>query len=329
MITIKDIARMAKVSRSTVSRALNNSGYVSEDARERIDKVIQETGYIPSQHAKALRTKKTKVIGVILPTIQTETSSKIVAGIDDVLSKHGYQILLATTNLNQKKEIESIHLLRVRQVDGIILIATNTKDSLIKEIKDLPIPIVIIGQEIPGATNVLYNDYDAAREVTSFIINKGHKHIAFIGVDETDRAVGQLRKQGFLDEMKANDLEVEENWLQKGIFDVDSGYDAMDSIMNYSTQVPTAIFSVTDRLAIGAMSYLKKIGLRIPEDMAIVSIGASEISQYVEPPLTTVDYQHDLAGYKAAALLLNILSSGENSFEKVTLGHRLVLRNSI
>lgn len=329
MITIKDIAAMAHVSRSTVSRLLNNTGYVGEDARKRIEKAIKKTGYIPSQHAKSLRTKETKVIGVILPTIQTETSGKIVSGIDNISSKDGYQILLANTNLDQKREIESIHLLRARQVDGIIIIATNADPSLVEEINKIQIPIVVIGQEITGVTNVLYDNYHAAREVTSLLINKGHKEIGFIGVDETDKAVGYLRKKGYHDEMAANKFIIEKHWIQKGIFDVESGASAMKKIIDTSINAPTAIFAVTDRLAIGAISFLKTVGLRIPDDVAIVSIGASEISKYIEPPLTTVDYEYEQAGEKAAKLLLEIITSGHNQFEKVVLNYRLISRKSV
>jgi LacI family sucrose operon transcriptional repressor len=329
MITIKDIAAMANVSRSTVSRALNNSGYVSEDARKRIEKVVKETGYIPSQQAQSLRTKETKIIGVILPTIQTETSSKIFTGVDSILSEHGYQILLATTQLDTSRENEYLNLLQVRQVDGIILVATNTDSSLLEEVNKLRIPIVVIGQEIDGVANVLYNDYHVARELTSLFIRKGHTKVGFIGVDETDKAVGYLRQKGYLDQMKENDLEIEKHWIQKGVFNVESGYHAMETMMKQSKSKPTAIFAVTDRLAIGAMSYLKDIGLHIPDDVAIAGIGASEISQYVEPTLTTVDYRYKQAGIEAATLLLQILSSGRNTFEKIVLDYRLVLRNSI
>lgn len=328
LITIKDIAVMANVSRTTVSRALNNSGYVSEEARERIDKVIEETGYMPSEQAKSLRTKKTKVIGVILPTIQTETSSKIVSGIDTVLSKDGYQILLANTNLDKEKEIEYLNLLKVRQVDGIILIATNTETPLIKKIQELKIPVVIIGQEIEGITSVSYDDYHASRELTAFLLNKGHRRIAFIGVNETDRAVGYLRKKGFFDEMEANDMPVESDWVQEGVFDIESGHNAMNRIMTNAVKIPTATFAVTDRLAIGAISYLKNSGLNVPADMAIVSIGASEISQYVDPSLTTIDYHNEKAGREAAKQILSLISSG-NSIEKIILDYRLIIRDSV
>src|SRR5690606_11491200 len=250
MVTIKEIAEMAGVSRTTVSRVLNNSGYVSEDARKRVEKVIEETGYVPSEQAKSLRTKKTKVIGVILPTIQTETPSRIVTGVGKELSKNGYQILLANTNLDKQKEVDYLDLLRLRQVDGIILIATNTEPKLMEKIKEIKVPVVIVGQEAEDMMYVTYDDYHAAFDLTSLFIERGHQNIAFIGVDETDRAVGHLRKKGFLDAMESNGLMVEPEWMQTGVFDIDSGHDAMKLIIEKSSKKPTATIAVTDRLAI-------------------------------------------------------------------------------
>lgn len=328
MLTIKEIAAMAKVSRSTVSRALNNSGYVGEDARKRIEKVIKETGYIPNEQAKALRTKKTKVIGVILPTIQTETSSKIVTGLGKELAIHGYQILLANTNLDKNKEVEYLDLLKVRQVDGIILIATNTEPILLQKIKELNIPFAMIGQEATDIFCVTYGDYQTAQTLTSLLIERGHKKIAFIGVDESDRAVGFLRKKGYLDVMARNNLPVEKAWVQKGIFDIDSGFNAMEQIMMNAKDKPTAIFAVTDRLAIGALNYLKANDFELPNDMAVVSIGGSELSAFVVPTLTTVDFRYEEAGEASAKQLLALIRE-EKVAEKITIGYRLIIRDSI
>ncbi|GAB3055839.1 LacI family DNA-binding transcriptional regulator [Virgibacillus ainsalahensis] len=328
MVTIKDIAEMANVSRSTVSRVLNNSGYVSEDARKRVEKVIEETGYVPSEYAKSLRTKKTKVIGVILPTIQTETPSRIVTGLGKELERHGYQILLANTNLDKEKELEYLDLLKMRQVDGIILIATNTEQKLIEKIKQTDIPVVMIGQKSEEVMCVSYDDYHAASELTSFLIGKGHEKIAFIGVDETDHAVGYLRKKGFLNEMAAHHLPVENDWVQQGVFDIDSGHASMERIISDSPHRPTATIAVTDRLAIGAMSYLKEQGIQIPGEMAIAGIGASEMSQYIDPPLTTVDYQNEKAGIEAARQILARIHS-QKIQEKIILDGRLIIRDSV
>lgn len=319
---------MAKVSRSTVSRVLNDSGYVSEDARKRVEQVVKETGYVPSEHAKSLRTKKTKVIGVILPTIQTETPSRIVTGLGRELSKHGYQFFLANTDHDKEKELEYLDLLKVRQVDGIVLIATNTDAKLMKKIKEINIPLVMIGQEAEGVIHITYDDYHATRELTRFFIQKGYEKIAFIGVDESDRAVGYFRKKGFLDEMAAQGLAVEKAWVQKGIFDIDSGREAMEKILKNAVNKPTATIAVTDRLAIGAMSCLKEHGIEIPTEMAIAGIGASEMSQYLEPSLTTVDYQNEKAGEEGARQILASIDSKPFQ-EKVVMDYRLIIRKSV
>ncbi|MGM0974642.1 MAG: LacI family DNA-binding transcriptional regulator [Bacillota bacterium] len=329
MITIKEIAERANVSRTTVSRVLNNSGYVSEDARKRVLHVIEETGYVPSAHAKSLRTKKTKVIGVILPKISTETSSRLVNGIDDVLAGEGYQILLANTNLHAEKEIEYIRLLKSRNVDGMILSATNVQPELIQEIRQLKIPFIMVGQHAEELTSVIFDEYQAARDMACLLIKKGYKKIAFIGVDEADRAVGYLRKKGYLDAMKEHQLPVESGWLQKGIFDIDSGFNGMKNIMESAEDKPQAVLAVTDRLAIGALQYLRQNGYSVPGDVAIAGMGGSELSKYITPALTTIDFSFEDAGREAALLILQKIS-GEHSPEKTReINYRLVERESI
>ncbi|MEB6550001.1 LacI family transcriptional regulator [Heyndrickxia sporothermodurans] len=329
MLTIKEIAERANVSRTTVSRVLNNSGYVSEEAKKRVLKVIEDTGYVPSENAKSLRTKKTKVIGVILPKISTETSSRFVNGIDEVLAKEGYQILLTNTNLKPEKEIEFLRLLKSRHVDGIIQSATNINQPLVDEIFRLKIPFVMVGQCISGLSNVVFDDLQAIKDMVNLLIKKGHQHIAFIGVDEKDRAVGYLRKAGYIEAMKESNLDVEESWIQKGIFDMKSGYDCMKMILDSSQNKPTAVVAVTDRLAIGAMQYIKEIGLSIPEDIAVAGMGASELSKVISPSLTTIDFSIEEAGREAASLLLEKINGQNNREIDRIIKYRLLERDSI
>ncbi|MEK4870261.1 LacI family DNA-binding transcriptional regulator [Niallia sp. FSL W8-1348] len=329
MATINEIAERASVSRTTVSRVINNSGYVSEDAKRRVLKAIEETGYIPSEYAKSLRTKKTKVIGVILPKISTETSSRLVKGLDEVFAKEGYQILLTNTNLNPEKEIEYLRLLKSRHVDGIILSATIINQPLVEEISQLNIPFVTVGQQISGISNVLFDDYQASKELVYLMIKKGYNQIAFIGVDEEDRSVGYLRKAGYLDAMKENNLPIEDSWVQKGIFDVDSGYHCMSRIMKLSKQMPVAVLAVTDRLAIGAMQYIKDAGLSIPDEMAVAGMGASELSRFISPALTTIDFSIEEVGSEAAGLLLEQINDGNTQGKNRKIKYRLIERSSI
>lgn len=329
MVTINDIANLAGVSRTTVSRVLNSSGYVSEDAKRKVQKMIDKTGYIPSEHAKSLRTKKTKVIGVVLPKISTETASRVVDGIDHEISKHGYHILLGNSNLDAEKEMEQLRLLQSRRVDGIILIATNREESLIQTIKEINLPVVALGQDLPGVSSVIYDDYAASREVTELFLKRGHTKVGFIGISEKDRAVGYERKRAYLDVMKEAGLHIEKGWMQQGVFNITSGGEAMKRMLHDSLNVPTAIFAVTDRLAIGAMKQLEKEKISIPENMAIMGIGASDLSQYVTPPLSTVDYNHEEAGRETAKMLIDALLSGEKKIKKISMNYRLVIRDSL
>ncbi len=328
MTTINDIAKMANVSRTTVSRALNNSGYVSEDVRKKIMSIVEETGYMPSVSAKSLRTKRSGVIGIILPRISTETASRLVNGINDVLSKQGFQILLTDTELQKDKEIEYIRLLKSRQVDGIILSATNINDELLQTIQDVDLPFVSLGQDFPGVTSVVYDDYAASVDVTNMLIQKGYDKIAFIGVGEEDPSVGYERKQAYLQTMAKHDLSVHDHWVEMGDFSIDSGYEGMKRILQNNDAQPNAVFAVTDRMAIGAMEYLKEQGYRIPEDIAVTGIGASVMSKYVSPSLTTVDYFNKEAGEEAARALVGQLQ-GKNTSKKIKNSYRLILRDSV
>jgi LacI family transcriptional regulator, sucrose operon repressor len=329
MVTINDIATRAGVSRTTVSRVINQSGYVSEKAREKIRLVIEETGYVPSEHAKSLRLQRTKVVGVILPKISTETTSRIVGGIDKELSGEGYQILLANSNLEMAKEIEHLKLLESRRVDGIILIATNTEPELLETIDSLSVPIVAVGQDIPGISSVVYDDYRAAAMLTEEIIKKGHTRIAFIGVEKSDYAVGVVRKKAFLETMEKYHLPVKDEWVQTATFSIAAGEEAAEAILKTDPEVPTAIFAVTDRLAVGAMQTLRRKNYRLPEDMAIVGMGASDMSAYITPALTTVDYHYEAAGREASRMLLQNLKKGEKKVEKSRMRYRLLERNSL
>ncbi|WP_202079884.1 LacI family DNA-binding transcriptional regulator [Caldalkalibacillus salinus] len=334
MTTINDIAKLAEVSRTTVSRVLNRNGYVSEDVRQRVLRAVEQTGYVPSAHAKSLRTKQSKVIGVIIPRINTEAASRVVNGIDEYLSEYDYQILLANTQLDADKEVEYMKLLQARQVDGIILLATNVSKTLQNVIKELKVPIVVIGQAIPGVNSVIYDDYNAAVELTKFMIEKGHKRLAFIGVNERDHAVGMLRKKGFVDTLRQYHLDVQKDWMAYGDFSIDSGYLAMKKIVTEGQGWPTAVLAVTDRMAIGGMQYLKERGVSIPHDIGVAGIGNSDMSQYVSPALTTVNYDNHKAGQKAAQTILETLNKPighEKDFleKKLMINHGLIERNSL
>ena len=221
-MNINEIARLAGVSRATVSRYLNN-GYVSSEKKEVIRRVIQETGYQPSSQAQTLRTKKTSLIGVILPKINSDTISREVTGISDILTRRGYQLILANTNNDVEEELKYLSLFKERQVDGVVFIATMFTRKHKQMLKDYKVPIVILGQHLDGYPCIYQDDHKAAFQVTEKLAEKGKK-FAYIGVTDKDEAVGACRKKGFMDAIHKAKLEVVPERMKIGSFTRRSGF---------------------------------------------------------------------------------------------------------
>ena len=295
-MNINEIARLAGVSRATVSRYLNN-GYVSSEKKEVIRRVIQETGYQPSSQAQTLRTKKTSLIGVILPKINSDTISREVTGISDILTRRGYQLILANTNNDVEEELKYLSLFKERQVDGVVFIATMFTRKHKQMLKDYKVPIVILGQHLDGYPCIYQDDHKAAFQVTEKLAEKGKK-FAYIGVTDKDEAVGACRKKGFMDAIHKAKLEVVTERMKIGSFTMDSGYEMAKELFEEEPSIDSLVC---------AMTYLKEIGLRIPEDVQIAGIGDGVPGKIVEPKLTTVHFYYKTSGMEAAAMLADLI----------------------
>ena len=206
-MNIAEIAKLAGVSSAAVSRYFNN-GYISEEKRERIRKVVEETRYRPSLQAQTLRTRKTRLIGVILPKIDSAAAmGSVVAGILSVINDNGYHMLLADTQSDPGKELEYLVFFNEKQVDGVILVATVFTNGHKKALKEMTVPVVIVGQTLPGYHCVYHDDYHAFYDMTRLLLEKGRRHLGYVGVFHHDRAVGLERYQGYIDAVKDQGLE--------------------------------------------------------------------------------------------------------------------------
>lgn len=324
-MNINEIAKLAGVSRATVSRYLNQ-GYVSEEKKEQIRKVIDQTGYQPSSQAQMLRTKKTKLIGVILPKINSDTVSRMVAGISDVLSEQGYQLLLANTNNNIQEELKYLNLFKDNQVDGILFIATIFTARHKKLLKECKVPVVILGQRLEGYSCVYHDDYHGARQVTELLLKEGRVP-GFIGVTDRDEAAGQSRRRGFEAAVKKSHLSCPKERMIEAKFSVESGYESMKRLMEVSPEVDS-VFCATDNIAIGAMSYLKEIGKSIPQEIQIAGIGDTPLGNLMEPRLTTVHLYYKTSGMEAASMLLELLEDGSEVCKELKMGYRVIPKDS-
>lgn len=324
---INDIARRAGVSRATVSRYLNN-GYVSQEKRRLIRRIIQETGYVPSQNAQQLRTGKTRLIGVIIPKINSQSVSRMVAGITDTLAQSNYHVVLANTNNDELLEIDYLNLFCGRHhVDGIILIATVFTPEHEQAFQAMNVPLVVLGQKHDVYTCVYHNDYGAVHDLTRLVLPKA-RIAAYLGVLEEDQAAGKMRHQGFLDACSDMGVEARPELQLVVDFDADSGFFGAEEILRIAPDVDT-IVCATDDIAFGAMMCMREYGRRVPEDVQICGVGDSLLSQIVHPSLTTVHLAYKTSGNEAARLLLAQLDGSEPDTVQQKMGYQVYGRNSM
>lgn len=256
-MTIKEIAKLAQVSSAAVSRYMNG-GYVSEEKKERIRAVIEETGYRPSVQARTLRTKRACLVGVIVPKINSESISRITEGIGQVLSERAYQMLLTITDNDPSKELEYMDLFESYPVDGIILVGTVLSSAHKEKLKKCRVPIVVIGQQTNEVSCIYHDDYGAAKELAEQIGKEMSGRIAYIGVTREDKAAGAAREDGFRDGLRAVGRELEEGCLRRASFTMESGYEQACDLLRLESDIDI-ISCATDTIAAGVIEAIAQL----------------------------------------------------------------------
>ena len=325
-MNIAEIAKMAGVSSAAVSRYFNN-GYISEEKREMIRRVVEETGYRPSVQAQTLRTKRTKLIGVILPKISSASIGSVVSGILDVLNESGYQLLLADTQSNPDKELEYLSTFSDKQVDGIILIATIFTARHKRALKEMHVPVVLVGQKLSGHYCVYHDDYHSMYDMTKLLIEKGCRRLGYIGVLHQDKAAGKERYEGYCNALADGGLEECRNNTVIADFTICSGYEKAGELLNKCGSLE-GIICAADEIAIGVMQFLKEQKIDVPGQMLVTGHGDSELSRVTTPTLTSVHYSYEQSGELATQIMLNLLSGKEVAVKEMKLGYQLVENQS-
>ena len=321
-MNVSEIAKLAGVSSAAVSRYFNN-GYISNEKREAIRKVVEETGYRPSVQAQTLRTKKTKMIGVIVPKIASASIGKIVEGILSVLNETEYQMILAVTQNNPKKELEYLSSFNDKQVDGLILVATVFLAEHKHLLKKLSVPSVIAGQHLQGHFCIYHDDYHASYDLTTHILNKGRTNLGYIGAILQDEAVGSQRYRGFCDAVQ--DMG-HENLASNHIiadFTIASGYEKAKELLKKHPDLD-ALLCATDTMAAGAMQYLMESGIPVPNQILVAGQGDSELSKVTSPPFLTVHHSYEKSGEIAIQMLLEQIGDKSTAPKEVKLGYYIV-----
>lgn len=326
-MNISDIAKLAGVSRAAVSRYLNQ-GYLSEEKSERIRKVVEDTGYVPSTQAQMLRTKKSGLLGVIVPKISSEAVSRIADGITVTAEAHGYQILLANTDNRLEKELEYLNLFSSKQVDGVIFIATIFTDAHKKMLAGMKLPVVIIGQQLAGYSCVYHDDYNGSRELTRLMVEAGCQRIGFIGVDDRDQAAGLSRRLGYQAVLEEAGYQVREELIKKGGFTMDSGYQNMEELLGTESRLD-GVYCATDSIAVGVLSYLRERGVDVPQQISVTGVGDTRMSSVVTPGLATMHLYYKTSGIEATAMLIRKIADHDTEIKSIKLGYEIIRRDSV
>jgi len=329
MVTIKDVAKRANVSITTVSRVINETEHsVSPETRERVLQAIRELGFYPNALARGLHRNETKTIGLVIPDISNPYYPSIVRGVEDEAQAQGYTIILANAYRSREKTVKYLNVFREKRVDGIIftgggIVRDASEDKFFEQSK---IAAVVIGKSYNvKLPSVQVNNVQAAREACEYLIQKGHNKIATItGPDNSTTAVDRL--EGYCQALKHNGIEIREDLIIHGNFEFDSGYKAIDILLEKEKDV-TAIFAHNDMMAIGAMKALTEKGLRIPEDIAIIGFDNIPLSLYVTPVLSTVTVPVYEMGRTSMKILADLLANVEVP-RITTLPTKLTLRQS-
>lgn len=328
--TIKDIARLANVSHMTVSRALNNSPLIKEETKRKILEIAEQLHYVPNVNAKSLVLQRSHTIGLFFTSMVQGTSSSFLAeAIRGVGQEVGVQYNLFLRGIDDFQEFSSIHR---RRFDGILLMSQSEgDDKFIRHVREQEIPLVVLNRNVgdPGIVNFVSNDREGAYALTRHLIDSGHTRIGLVeGI--TGYKSTQERKEGYLGAMTSAGLEVRQEWVVEGRYDVESGYQAMGMLMALSlAERPTAVFCCNDDMAIGAMKAAAEAGLQIPSDVSIVGFDDIGFSHYTNPPLTTVQRPIEQLSRMGARKVLELIEEPQAGGELVLLDTRLVRRESV
>lgn len=328
-VTIQDIAKKAGVSNQTVSRVLNNKPDVSEETRKRIEQVIADLEYRPSDLARGLRSRSTRTIGLIVPDSANPFFAEIAKGVEEGGFAAGYSVMLCNSARTLKRELEYLEVLQSKGVDGIIFITTTTETAHIRPIIERGTPVVLFFRDA-GNLNVdtfKIDNQKAGYLATRHLIELGHRDIVCIRPHSDETPSGR-RARGYIDALNEAGLTVRPELMPRGDNLYSGGESAVNLLIAQGIRF-SAIFASNDAMAIGAMRSLREHGLRIPEDTSITGVDDITLASYCEPPLTTV------AQLKYEVGLMAVSSLIERIEERYTDGPRenvmdvhLVIRRS-
>ncbi|BDH47758.1 ribose operon repressor [Salmonella enterica subsp. enterica serovar Choleraesuis] len=329
MATMKDVARLAGVSTSTVSHVINNDRFVSDAIRSKVEQAVESLNYAPSALARSLKVSQTKTIGMLISASSNPFYSELVRGVERSCFERGYSLVLCHTDGDEQRMNRNLETLLQKRVDGLLLLCTETHQPSADIIRRYPsIPIVMMDwAPYDGLSDLIQDNSLLGGELaTRYLIDKGYTRIACIAGPQ-DKTPSRQRLEGFRNAMRDCGLDVPSGYEIIGDFEFSGGFDAMSQLMALENP-PQAVFTGNDAMAVGAYQALHQAGLKIPQDVALVGYDDIELARYMTPPLTTVHQPKDELGELAVDVLIHRMAQPGLQQQRLQLTPELVIRGS-
>lgn len=329
-ITIKDIARELGISKSTVSRVLQNAYDVNPITRQQVLDKMQEMHYRPNMMARNLKKKSTNTIGVNIPAFHIPFYSQAIGGIQDEAARLGFNIITCQSNEDFATEVKNIETLLASQVDGLLISISRTTRNVkhLLELQRNNVPVVLFNR-VAGLlefSKVYVNDFDGAYRMVSYLISQGRRKIAHITGPRT-LSLSKKRIEGYKKSLEDHDIPFYEEMMIEGDFSFSDGARCANELVERGLE-PDAIFCVCDSMALGCMQALKARGLRIPTDIAVAGYTNDPAAEFTDPGLTTIAQPSYRIGVEAAALLIKKIVKPDTPRQDVVLDTELIIRAS-
>ena len=327
--SIKDVAREAGVSIATVSRVLNDIDVVNEDTKKKVLDAIKKLGYRPNIVARSLKTQRTKTIGILVPDISSGSYPEIVRGAEDVANIYDYNVILCNSDFDYDKEKDYLRVLKEKMVDGVIYMSSSLQEESLDIINDLDLKTVLVEtkdreERLPSVT---IDNVEATYEATKYLISKGIKNIAFVGVKKDVANAWGYRFLGYERALKEAGIEVDEDLVFLQNLKYKTGYDAAEKFSSLNKKIE-GVVCASDEIAMGVINGLREAGINTPDDISVIGFNNNAMSSYFYPRLTTVNQPSYDMGSVAMRMLIKILNNKPLEEDQYVLDYKLIKRES-
>lgn len=327
---MKDVARLAGVSTSTVSHVVNNSRFVSDEIRERILKAVADLNYSPSALARSLKINQTHTLGMIVTTSNNPFFAEVVAGVERICYQRGYTLVLCNTEGDPARLSHSLEALLQKRIDGLLLMCTEARSASAEVFDRHPaVPIVVMdwGPLNSKADRIQDNSALGGYLATRHLIEQGHRKIGLI-TGPLDKSPAQSRQHGYRQALDEAGIAFRPEYIVEGDFEFAGGITAMQQLLSLSEH-PTAVFAGNDVSAVGVYQALYRAGLSVPQDMSVIGYDDIELARYLTPPLTTIHQPQEELCRKAVDTLLARIQGADDEPRLITLEPTLIQRESV